>query len=74
MSGICPAARVIELAQATRRPYAVFLQRTLEMVPADGERYAKLQKDPSRMAHCVGVFDEADSADEVRSAIMRMVG
>lgn len=63
------ARRVVDKALATGRPYAVFVGRSVEMLPADGKRFAKLQADPARMALCVGVFDADARVADVAAAI-----
>lgn len=68
------AMNVIDLALTTSRPYAVFVGRGLEVMPADGKRFARLQRDPERMAQCVGVFDGSADVGDVAAAIAQAGG
>ena len=68
------ASRVIDLALERQRPYAVFMGRSVEIVPADGKRFARLQSQPARMALCAGVFTGKSSVDEVVAAIVAAGG
>lgn len=63
------AVRVIDLALERQRPYAVFLGRAVEIVPADGKRFERLQANPERMALCAGVFTGKNSVAEVAQSI-----
>lgn len=63
------AHEVLALARATARPYAVFVQRRVELMPADGPLFARRQRDPARMAHCVGVFDGSAKEADVEAAL-----
>lgn len=63
------AQSVISAVQKTHRPYAVFVGRSVELMPADGLRFAKLQANPLRMAQCAGVFDFEACVDDVAAAL-----
>lgn len=63
------ASRVVDLVRTTSRPYAVFVSRNVDLVPADGRRFARLQADPVRMAQCVGVFDQSSMVVDVALAL-----
>lgn len=68
------AGRVVDLARASGRPYAVFVGRSVELMPADGPRFLRLQADPLRMAQCVGVFGCDSSAADVCAALLSFGG
>jgi hypothetical protein len=63
------AGKLIDRALEKKAPYAVFVGRTVMLVPADGKQFARLQQSPERMAMCAGVFDGRASVDEVCEAI-----
>lgn len=67
-------SRVLDLVRSSGRPYAVFVGRSVDLVPADGPRFAKLQQDAVRMALCVGVFDGAAQAGDVAAALVAAGG
>lgn len=68
------AVWVIQLAHSGQCPYALFVGRSLEVVPADGKRFAKLRRDPQRMALCAGVFTAKSAVEEVTQAIIAAGG
>lgn len=68
------AWKIIDTVAAKKKPYAVFAGRVVELMPADGKRFAILQNNPQRMAQCVGVFDQRARLTEVRQALQAAMG
>lgn len=64
------AGKVLDATMQTRRPYALFVGRNCEWMPADGVLFARLQRNPQRMAGCVGVFDARSCVEDIASAIV----
>ena len=63
------AWRILDTLAAKKKPYAVFAGRCVEWMPADGPRFAALQKIPARMARLVGVFDQNARLTELLAAL-----
>ena len=68
------AGQILERVQQKCVPYAVFAGRSVEWMPADGKRFANLQRDPARMALFVGVFDADATSSDIEEAIQAVVG
>ena len=68
------ASQVLERVQQKCAPYAVFAGRSVEWMPTDGKRFANLQRDPTRMALFVGVFDADATPSDIVDAIQAVAG
>lgn len=68
------AGQILERVQQTCAPYAVFAGRSVEWMPADGKRFANLQRDAARMALCVGVFDADATLVDIAQALEATMG
>ena len=74
MSAAAIAAQVIDKITKSCRPYAVFGGRSVEMMPADGKRFAALERKPERMALLAGVFDTKAQANDIVAALEAVGG
>lgn len=66
------ARYVLDKVRGAGRPYAVFVRGDeLELMPADGKRFAKLQREPWRGALCVGVYDREATLERIAADLSR---
>lgn len=64
------AGLIIDAALTSQRPYAVFVCRTVEWMPTDGKRFAKLERDPVRMAQLVGVYTGKSALPDLEADLL----